>query len=68
MTSKAPEAWFVMLKDEAAAGKVIVRLKPFLRFSRRMDKQLANLERRIQEAMPQLARRGKSGRERWGRK
>jgi hypothetical protein len=47
-----------MLQDEAAAGRVIVPLKPFLRFSRRMEKQLSRLERRTYEAMPQLANRG----------
>jgi hypothetical protein len=57
-----------MLKDEAAAGRVVVPLKPFLRFSRRMDKQIAKLQRRICKAMPQLARRGQSRREQWGRK
>ena len=58
MTSKAPEAWFVMLQDEASAGRVVVRLRPFLRFSRRMDKRLERLERRMLKEIPQLARRG----------
>jgi len=58
VTSEAPQAWFVMLQDEAAAGRVVVPLRPFLRFSRRMDKQLGRLERRIREEIPQLARRG----------
>ena len=62
MTSNAPQAWYVMLQNEAAAGKVIVPLKPFLRFSKRMDKQLARLERRMQKKVPQLARRGQFGR------
>lgn len=61
MTSEAPQAWFVLLKNEAAAGKVIVPLKPFLRFSRKMDKQLARLERRIQKEIPQLTKRGRVG-------
>jgi hypothetical protein len=47
-----------MLQNEAAAGRVIVPLRPFLRFSRRMDKQLGRLERRIRKEVPQLARRG----------
>jgi hypothetical protein len=59
VTSEAQEAWFVMLKDEAAAGRVIAPLKPFLKFSRRIDKQLARFEKRICESIPQLARRGK---------
>ena len=58
VTSQAPQSWFVMLQDEAAAGRVIVPLKPFLRFSRRMEKQLSRLERRTYEAVPQLAHRG----------
>ena len=61
VTSDASQVWFVMLKDEEAAGKVIVPLKPFLRFSRRMDKQLIRLERRIQKQIPQLRRRGTPG-------
>ena len=66
MTSQAPEQWFVMLRDEAAAGKVIVPLKPFLKFNNRMAKQVAKLERRIRKSMPQLARRGQIGiREGW---
>ena len=68
MTSEAPQAWFVMLNDEAAAGRVVVPLRPFLKFSRRMDKQIARLERRIREEIPQLKRRGQSRREQWGRK
>jgi hypothetical protein len=47
-----------MLRDEEAAGKVIVPLKPFLRFSRRIDKQLKRLERRIRRECPQVTRRG----------
>jgi hypothetical protein len=58
VTSDAPQVWYVMLKDEEAAGKVIVPLKPFLRFSRRMDKQLTKLERRLRKQIPQLRRRG----------
>jgi hypothetical protein len=58
VTSEAPEKWFVMLQDEASAGRVIAPLRPFLKFSRRMDKQIARLERRIRGQIPQLARRG----------
>jgi hypothetical protein len=64
VTSDAQEAWYVMLQDEAAAGKVIVPLKPFLRFSRRMDKQLAKLQRRMEKEIPQLTKRKQFGRER----
>ena len=58
MTSKAPQKWLVMLADEASAGRVVVPLRRFLSFSRRIDKQLGRLERRIFKAMPQLERRG----------
>ena len=61
VTSQAPGQWFVMLRDEAAAGKVIVPLKPFLRFNNRMAKQVAKLERRIRKSVPQLAKRGQLG-------
>jgi len=61
VTSQAPQKWFVMLRDEAAAGKVIVPLKPFLRFNRQMNKQVAKLERRIRKSIPQLANRGQNG-------
>ena len=57
MTSEVPQAWFVMLQDEASAGRVIVPLRPFLRFSRRMDKQLKGLEKRTLAAIPQLGKR-----------
>jgi hypothetical protein len=54
-----------MLQDEAAAGRVLVPLRPFLKYSRRLDKQLTRLERRTFKAVPQLTRRGKqSGRAR----
>jgi hypothetical protein len=58
VTSQAPEVWFVMLQDEASAGRIVVPLKPFLRFHRRMTRQLARLEHRIFRAIPQLSRRG----------
>jgi hypothetical protein len=47
-----------MLRDEAAAGRVLVPLRPFLKFSRRLDKQLGRLERRMAKEIPQLKRRG----------
>lgn len=62
VTSEAPQVWFVMLQDEAAAGRVLVPLRPFLKFSRRMDKQLVRLEKQVRKAIPQLARRGSSSR------
>ena len=57
MTSEVPQAWFVMLQDEASAGRVLAPLRPFLKFSRRMDRQLKKLEKRILAAVPQLAKR-----------
>jgi hypothetical protein len=57
-----PQAWFVMLQDEASAGRVLAPLRPFLKFSRRMDRQLKGLEKRVLAAVPQLERRkSKSG-------
>ena len=47
-----------MLQDEASAGRVLVPLRPFLRFSRKMDKQVKRLEKQILKSMPQLGRRG----------
>lgn len=47
-----------MLQDEAAAGRVLVPLRPFLKFSRRMDKQVKRLEKKILKGMPQLKMRG----------
>ena len=47
-----------MLQDEAAAGRVLVPLRPFLKFSRRMDNQVKRLEKQILKAMPQLKHRG----------
>jgi len=46
-----------MLQDEASAGRVLVPLRPFLKFSRRMDRQLKSLEKQTLEAVPQLAKR-----------
>jgi len=50
-----------MLQDEAAAGRIVVPLKPFVRFHRRLSRQLARLERRVRRSIPQLARRGAFG-------
>jgi len=58
VTSNASETWLVMLADEASAGRVVVPLRRFLTFSRRMDKQLGRLERKILKEIPQLKRRG----------
>lgn len=63
MTSEAPDVWYVMLRDEASAGRIVVPLDSFLRFNRRMKKQLARVERRVCRAIPQLAQRGLGQRE-----
>jgi hypothetical protein len=68
VTSEAPQAWFVMLQDEASAGHIIVPLRPYLKFSRRMDIQLTKLELRIRKAIPQLAKRGRGDRATWSGK
>jgi hypothetical protein len=65
VTSEAPQTWFVMLQDEASAGHIMVPLRPFLKFSRRMDVGLRRLELQICEAIPQLGRRGKGPRSGW---
>ena len=63
VTSDAPQAWYVMLQDEASAGKVIVPLKPFLRFTRRLDKAISKWERQFVAAHPQATKRLKFGRD-----
>lgn len=47
-----------MLQDEASAGRVVAPLRPFLKFSRRLDRQLKRLERKLLKEVPQLAKRG----------
>jgi len=54
VTSEVPQAWFVVLQDDASAGRVLAPLRPFLRFSRRIDRQLKRLEKQTFEAIPQL--------------
>jgi hypothetical protein len=59
VTGNAPqETLYVLLTDEEAAGRVIVELAAFVRFNRRMTKQLARLERRIFRRYPELLQRG----------
>ena len=48
----------VLLSDEEAAGRILVELRPFVRFSRKIDRQLARLQRRILKNYPQLLQRG----------
>jgi len=67
VTSNASEMWLVMLADEASAGRVVVPLRRFLTFSRRMDKQIGRLERKILKEIPQLRRRGQLRRAAWKR-
>jgi hypothetical protein len=62
VTGNAPQTLYVLLKDEEAAGRVIVELDAFVRFNRRMNKQLSKLERRVFRRYPQLLQRGVIGR------
>jgi hypothetical protein len=52
----------VLLSNEEAAGRILVELRPFVRFSRKIDKQLARLERQTLRKYPQLLQRGIFGR------
>ena len=58
----APETMYVLLSDELAAGRVVAELGSFVRFSRRMDKQLSRLERRTLKKYPHLLQRAVFGR------
>jgi hypothetical protein len=62
VTGNAPDTLYVLLKDEEAAGRIVARLDAFVRFNRKLDKQLARLERRTLKRMPQLLNRGIFGR------
>ena len=62
VTGNAPETMYVLLRDEEAAGRIIVELGSFVRFNRRLDKQLARLERRTLRKYPQLLQRSVFGR------
>lgn len=63
MTGNAPqETLYVLLTDEEAAGRVIVELDAFVRFNRRISRQLAKLERRTFKRYPHLLQRGAMGR------
>ena len=62
VTGDAPDTMYVLLSDERAAGRVVAELGSFVRFSRRMDKQLARLERRTLKKYPQLLQRAVFGR------
>jgi hypothetical protein len=62
VTSDAPGTMYVLLRDEEAAGRIIVKLAPYVRFSRKIDKQLARLERQALTNYPQLLQRGVFGR------
>jgi hypothetical protein len=62
VTGNVPDTMYVLLRDEEAAGRIVVELRPFIRFSHRMDKQLARLERKALKNYPQLLQRGVFGR------
>jgi hypothetical protein len=61
VTGKAPDTLYVLLRDEEAAGRVVVELGAFVRFSRKFDKQLARLERQMLQRYPKLRKRGRQG-------
>jgi hypothetical protein len=50
---------YVLLRDEEAAGRIIVELDAFVRYNRRMTARLAKLERRMYRQVPQLLQRGR---------
>jgi hypothetical protein len=57
VTGELPYTVLVMISDEQAAGRIVVELDPFVEFNVEIDRQLAELEARMLEAMPQLRRR-----------
>jgi hypothetical protein len=62
VAGNAPDTLFVLLRDEEAAGRIVVELGSFVRFSRKMDRQLARLQKRTLKRYPQLMQRGVFGR------
>lgn len=62
VTGNAPDTLYVLLRDEEAAGRIIAPLSAFVRFNRKIDKQLIKLERRTLKKIPQLLNRGIFGR------
>lgn len=64
VTGNAPDTLYVLLRDEEAAGKIIVELGAFVRFNHKIDKQLTRLERRTLKKIPLLLNRGIFGRQR----
>lgn len=62
MAGNSADTMHVLLSDEEAAGRILVELRPFVRFSRKIDKQLVRLERQALRKYPQLLARGIFGR------
>ena len=58
VTSELPIAVLVMICDEKSAGRIVVGLDPLVRFNVQIDRQLDQLEERMRQSWPQLARRG----------
>ena len=58
MTGELPIAVLVMICDEKSAGRIVVNLDPLVRFNVKIDRQLEQLEERMRQSLPQLARRG----------
>ncbi len=49
-----PQTVLVMISDEAGAGRIVVELGAFVRLNIEIDGQLAALEARLLDEMPQL--------------
>ena len=62
MTGEMPYTVLVMISDEQAAGRIVVELDSFVEFNVRIDRQLAELEAKLRQSMPQLERRWALGR------
>ena len=57
MTGELPQTVLVMISDEAGAGRIVVDLNAFVHLNVEFDRQLAELEERMQREMPQLGAR-----------
>ncbi|MCI0358475.1 MAG: hypothetical protein L0211_08335 [Planctomycetaceae bacterium] len=57
MTGEMPFTVLVMISDSGAGGRIVVELDPLVAFNAAIDRQLRQLEEKMLESMPQLARR-----------
>jgi len=58
VTGEMPYIVLVMISDDGSAGRIVVQLDPFVEFNVEIDRQLAELESKILQEMPQLQKRG----------